>query len=167
MVASFVQETYKSCPTAEIAREVAVGISGILSDLEGGESYLAATSIGASSRLIQNFIEPFLMTRGFKPESRERVGLAEFRADFLLTVGAHSIVVEVERGKTTDNNMDMLDFWKAHIHGAESHLIIAVPVWYVVTNSVKPTFNSVCRRMSVFFAPANYTNVRSLHVVGY
>ena len=37
------------------------------------------------------------------------------------------IILEVERGKTTINNMDLLDFWKCHICAHADYLFLMVP----------------------------------------
>ena len=42
-------------------------------------------------------------------------------------VGSSGILLEVERGKTTINNMDFLDFWKCHLCEHAHYLFLLVP----------------------------------------
>ena len=47
---------------------------------------------------------------------------------YYLDLDETGIILEVERGKTTINNMDLLDFWKCHICVHAHYLILVVPV---------------------------------------
>ena len=51
------------------------------------------------------------------------------RPDYYREVPEHrtGIILEVERGKTTINNMDLLDLWKCHICAEAHHLFLLVP----------------------------------------
>lgn len=167
MIRQFVLDSKVVTPMHRVAAAAAGLIAHRLSELWGSSDYIDATAHGASSQKIQHLIGANLATLGFQPEVTSRVGLAEFRADFALVDGQDGVLVEIERGKTTDNNMDMLDLWKAHVHGTAHHLILVVPVWYRTTKQVKRSFANVCRRMSPFFEAGFETNVHSLHVVGY
>ena len=104
----------------------------------------------------------------------ERNGLfqdsvAGLRPDFYRPIGQTGIIIEVERGKTTTNNMDLLDFWKCHICANASYLFLFVP--QVLRHSPggrpKHEFKSVERRLSHFFTPENYSNVLGLCLFGY
>ena len=44
-----------------------------------------------------------------------------------MPIGESGIILEVERGKTTINNMDLLDFWKCHICSYAHGLYLLVP----------------------------------------
>jgi hypothetical protein len=149
-----------------------------IESLHGTPAYVAAIAQGTHSGVFQSLLRPTLLELGFREEVKSRSGEAAFRPDFLLDHPEGGIMVEVERGKTIDNNMDMLDMWKCHVHESARHLILVVPVWYVkhkhdpvtkveVGEDRTPTFAKVCRRMSRFFVEGNETNVRCLHVVGY
>lgn len=48
------------------------------------------------------------------------------RPDYYLPVSDTGILLEVERGKTTINNMDFLDFWKCHLYEAANYLFLMV-----------------------------------------
>lgn len=144
-------------------------ISSELNTSWGSDEYLAATGHGVSSSVIQAHVERAIVSLGFNKERRNRIGLAGFVPDF--TDADEKVMVEVERGKTIDNNMDMLDMWKCHVHPTASHLILVVPVWYQ-TGKDHPkvkgaTFAKVCNRIGLFFEPQNLTNVAATAVIGY
>lgn len=152
---------------ASKAKQAASLICKELQTAYGTSAYTEATGHGASSKKIQELITPTLNAKGFKNEISDKVGLAGFRADFQLLSENDGILVEVERGKTLDNNMDMIDFWKCHVHPKAHHLILVVPIWYTTKRGTTATFPKVCSRMKPMFQPGNYTNVWSLHIVGY
>ena len=159
-------------PGAIRARETADRLAKTVSALQGTELYLSATQQGMSSKHFQELIKEDLISLGYVDERHQRVGLAGFRPDFILDIPGDGVLVEVERGKTIDNNMDMLDMWKCHVHQDARHLILLVPVWYVKRktdggSSQTPTFSKVCVRLAQFFEPENYTNVMTLHILGF
>lgn len=139
----------------------------------GTSAYLEATAHGASSSKFQAILTPTLQQLGYEPEQRNKVLEAGFKPDFLFCQDGVGVMIEVERGKTIDNNMDMLDMWKCHIHPIARHLVLLVPIWYVKVSpktgkeTRASTFARVCRRMNPFFETGNETNVRTLHVIGY
>lgn len=92
------------------------------------------------------------------------------RPDYYRPLASNSgILLEVERGKTTINNMDFLDFWKCHLCEHAHYLFLVVPIELRQNDSMSPRreFAAVVRRLSHFFRPRNYTNVRGLFVFGY
>ncbi len=152
--------------TAKITEQLVDRIEEVF----GSEGYLASVAHGASSSVFQALVEPILASNGFSSEIGHSVADASFKPDFVKNTEQYSIMVEVERGKTLDNNMDMLDMWKCHIHPSTRHLILMVPIWYEKQGnspSCTSTFSRVCRRMAPFFAEGNETNVHSLHIIGY
>jgi hypothetical protein len=133
---------------------------------------LYANSPGASSALIQQVFIEFAKELGFRDECE---GLFEsypnraLRPDYYLPIGESGILLEVERGKTTINNMDLLDFWKCHLCEKANYLFLMVPRELRQNEQMSPRreFNTVSRRMSSFFEPRNYTNVFGLWLFGY
>jgi len=91
------------------------------------------------------------------------------RPDYYRPVGDSGILLEVERGKTTINNMDFLDFWKCHLCEQANYLFLMVPQALRQNESMAPRheFNAVVKRLGSFFVPRNYTNVRGLIIFGY
>ena len=104
----------------------------------------------------------------------ERKGLfadsiSGLRPDYFRAIGDTGIILEVERGKTTTNNMDLLDFWKCHISGRAAYLFLLVPKALQHNDSMTPKkeYASVTRRLAQFFESGKYTNVRGLCLFGY
>lgn len=79
------------------------------------------------------------------------------------------ILLEVERGKTTINNMDFLDLWKCHICKHANYLFLMVPQELRQNSNMSPRkeFQTVCVHMASFFIPGNYINVDAVFVFGY
>lgn len=132
---------------------------------------LAANQPGRSSAEIQNVFLTQARELGFRDESK---GLfkeysSALRPDYFMPLNETGIILEVERGKTTINNMDLLDFWKCHICAHADYLFLLVPkeLRQNPTMSPRREFASVTKRLSTFFEPGNYTNVRGLCLFGY
>lgn len=131
-----------------------------------------ANAPGLSSALVQNTFLAQARELGFVNESR---GLFQgydnkaVRPDYYRPVGDSGILLEVERGKTTINNMDFLDFWKCHLCEQANYLFLMVPQALRQNESMAPRheFNAVVKRLGSFFVPRNYTNVRGLIIFGY
>ena len=51
----------------------------------------------------------------------------KLRPDYYRPLETSGILLEVERGKTTTNNMDLLDFWKCHLCRHADYLFLMVP----------------------------------------
>lgn len=128
---------------------------------------------GAHSSLIQSIILKKANELGFLNES---AGLfidyenKRLRPDYFLNLGTTGILIEVERGKTNQNNMDFLDIWKCHICKHAHYLFLFVPVELRQNKSGKVVgrpFDMVSRHLNTFFIPENYINVRGAVIVGY
>jgi hypothetical protein len=150
---------------AEAAVRTAEALAARITGLWDTEEYKLAVAHNASSSLIQALVAPVLIEGGYVTEIHQKVGSSGFRPDFLSDCGR--VMVEVERGKTLINNMDMYDMWKCHIHPTANHLILLVPIWYVRNGGRSATYPNVCRRLGQFFEEGNGTNVVSLNVIGY
>lgn len=85
----------------------------------------------ASSGSVQNCILAVAQELGFQDEAKGLFSTYEnklLRPDYYLKLGPSTgILLEVERGKTTINNMDLLDFWKCHICNHANYLFLMVP----------------------------------------
>ena len=132
----------------------------------------AANKPGISSAQVQaSFIEEAL-SLGFRDEAKglfanyKNKGL---RPDYYLPIADTGIILEVERGKTTINNMDFLDFWKCHLCEHAHYLFLMVPKQLVQGDKRPPRneFVTVQNHLEPFFSVANYTNVRGLSLFGY
>jgi hypothetical protein len=112
------------------------------------------------------------LSLGFSKDSKHlfsHIPPKNLRPDFYLCIGSSGILLEVERGKTIQNNMDLLDFWKCHLAHSAHYLILLVPLELKQnegTKSSKP-FTAVLQRLGAFFIEGNYTNVRGTIIIGY
>ena len=78
------------------------------------------------------------------------------------------IIIEVERGKTVLNNMDLLDIWKCHICENANYLFLIVPhMRHSGDGSTSSTYPKVVKRMQSFFIEENYINVDAIFIFGY
>jgi len=131
-----------------------------LNEPEAQRSLAVANMPGQSSALVQATFAEFARNLGFVDESRGLFESYENRAlrpDYYLPVGDTGILLEVERGKTTINNMDLLDFWKCHLCEHANYLFLMVPQELRQNETMSPRreFNTVVRRMASFFVPRN------------
>ena len=138
---------------------------------ESLELMLAANMPGMSSADVQASFMPFATALGFTSEAKGLFREYEnrLRPDYFRPVGDNGILLEVERGKTTTNNMDLLDFWKCHLCRHADYLFLMVPKALKHNPQMTPKreYNAVIKRLDTFFAPGNGTNVRAVHIFGY
>jgi len=154
------------------ADQLAEKLLGHLNESPVQKRIKRANSPGASSALIQAVFETFAGQLGFKSECEglfENYPNSSLRPDYYLPLGKTGILLEVERGKTTINNMDLLDFWKCHLCENANFLFLMVPKELRQNENMSPRreFNTVSKRMKAFFEPRNYTNVFGLWLFGY
>lgn len=153
------------------ARGVAQALLAFLSQPSVRDQIEAAHVVGASSAGVQSILLPEAARLGFKGEVEGLFGehaSSKIRPDYFRPVGRSGILLEVERGKTLDNNMDLLDLWKCHICGAADYLFLVVPKRRPTTKGPsKPIFERVCDRLAPLFSPPNQTNVEAAFIFGY
>ena len=76
--------------------------------------------------------------------------------------------MEVERGKTVLNNMDLLDVWKCHICESANYLFLIVPqMRHDGAGKLWPTYPNVVKRLQSFFVKNNYINIDAIFIFGY
>ena len=130
-----------------------------------------ANQPGSSSAAVQATFGDYAQELGFENERTGLFGTDEFalRPDYFLKLDGTGILLEVERGKTTINNMDLLDFWKCHLCRHAHYLFLIVPIALRQNPTMSPRneFATVTRRLQRFFVADNYTNVRGLCLFGY
>jgi hypothetical protein len=127
---------------------------------------------GNSSAKVQDVFLDKALQLGFQSERRNlfnSISTSNLRPDYYRKIGKSGIIIEVERGKTIMNNMDMLDMWKCHLCDVANHLFLFVPSELKHNAASKPydCFRIVSNRMEPFFESKNYTNVHSLWIFGY
>ncbi len=168
---ALVQQPLAESAEALQVRRIADALLAHLRTTDAEERIAAANQPGASSQRIQEVFLTFARGLGFVDE---HVGLfagyeSAVRPDYFLRLGDSGILLEVERGKTTINNMDFLDFWKCHLCEHAHYLFLLVPKELRQNPTMAPRreYAAVVRRLEPFFRPRNYTNVRGLFVFGY
>jgi hypothetical protein len=126
---------------------------------------------GASSAEVQRVVMPGAQALHFTTEKKglfKTYAVPALRPDYYREVRDTGILLEVERGKTTTNNMDILDFWKCHICERAEYLFLLVPqVRQSKNGSNTRSFNQVQNRLGTFFKPNNYVNVEAVFLFGY
>ncbi len=143
-----------------------------LNSPEATEAIHQANQPGSSSALVQGAFLPFAQQLGFRSETKglfAEYQTSALRPDYFRPVGGSGILLEVERGKTTTNNMDLLDMWKCHLCSHADYLFLLVPqeLRHNPTMTPKREFTSVVKRLESFYRPQNYTNVLATYVFGY
>lgn len=127
---------------------------------------------GISSAMVQASFAPFAAELGFTSEAKGLFAEYEnkaLRPDYFLRLPTNGILMEVERGKTTTNNMDLLDMWKCHLCTHADYLFLMVPqaLRHNPTMTPKKEYAAVVKRLGSFFMAGNETNVRAVHIFGY
>ena len=168
----FVQEPYADSDEYRQVCDVAEALLAHLCEPDAQTLLAAANAPGQSSLLVQQSFSAFATELGFKDESRglfNQYANRAVRPDYYLPVAGTGILMEVERGKTTINNMDFLDFWKCHLCENANYLFLMVPQELRQNPTMTPRreYAAVIKRMGSFFVRRNYTNVRGLEVFGY
>ena len=150
-------------------------IAGCLDRHLNGPEVITALSVanqpGESSASIQATFLEFAIELGFESEKEGLFADLDLalRPDYYLSLGETGILLEVERGKTTINNMDLLDFWKCHLCPGANYLFLLVPRALRQNQTMSPRneFATVDRRLAKFFDDGGYTNVRGICLFGY
>jgi hypothetical protein len=169
--ADFVQEPLRATDEFAAVSSVADALLAHLVGVEIAAQILTANQPGMSSANVQGVFLEHARQLGFRDESKGLFSeyASGLRPDYFMSIGDTGIILEVERGKTTINNMDLLDFWKCHICAHADYLFLLVPqeLRQNETMTARREFVSVRKRLATFFEPQNYTNVRGLFLFGY
>jgi hypothetical protein len=89
-----------------------------------------ANQKGTSSAEIQACFLEHMLKLGFHSEKQGLFSTHLLRPDFYLQLEPNrGILLEVEKGKTLTNNMDILDLWKCHICNHAQYLFLMVPIY--------------------------------------
>lgn len=168
----FVQPQFAGSVEYQTVTGISDRLLSHLNEPEPQRLLAAANAPGQSSALVQASFEVFAADLGFTSEAKGLFGDYDnkaLRPDYFLALGDTGILMEVERGKTTINNMDFLDFWKCHLCEHADYLFLMAPQELRQNPIMRPRreYNTVIKRMGSFFTQGNYTNVRGLHVFGY
>tara|TARA_B100000902_G_C27044585_1_gene781049 strand:- start:170 stop:700 length:531 start_codon:yes stop_codon:yes gene_type:complete len=128
---------------------------------------------GAQSQRIEEVITPYAEKIGFTSQKKglfDKYKVSKLTPDYFLPVNDTGILIEVERGQTTQNNAALKDLWKAHICEEADYLFLFVPNKLIQNKEGKVAgkpFNETVNRISTFYDPINYTNVKGTVIFGY
>ena len=172
LLKEFFQEDQRYDGERRTVRRVAAQLLQHLNDPPTLASINLANAPGNSSAMVQAVFLEFASQLGFVSEAKglfKEYATSGLRPDYFMKVGGTGILLEVERGKTTINNMDLLDFWKCHLCEEANYLFLMVPqaLQQNATGARRDEFTTVCKRLEAFFRPRNYTNVRGVAIFGY
>lgn len=157
----FYQEGFKKNNLFKIFNEDVNVINGFIEKHK--KQIIALNNLGTNSKVIEDFLKEILEKQGYKYETKQNL----FRPDYIKFLNKGKILVEVERGKTINNNMDLLDFWKCHICCKIGCLILIVPEKVPRKNKSQLIYKTVIRRMRSFFIKENYCNVKAIAIIDY
>lgn len=125
----------------------------------------------ATSTQIQSIVRPDVEVLGFASEKKnlfDDYPVPALRPDFYREVCDTGVILEVERGKTIANNMDLLDLWKCHICKEAEFLFLLVPnKRQTLDGKASKPYYQVKKRLSTFFEEQNYVNVEAVFLFGY
>jgi hypothetical protein len=126
---------------------------------------------GGTSTQIQTTVLPGVKALGFTSEKKglfKNYEVPRLRPDYYAKVGDSGVLLEVERGKTIANNMDILDLWKCHICNHADYLFMLVPKFRQTKKGTQtPIYEHVKNRLGTFFIQKNHVNVDGVFLFGY
>lgn len=168
----FQRDDKRADPNSKMAAATAKRLVAHLNESKILAQIRAADAPGNSSSGVQACFLAFAEDLGFRNEAKGLFSTYKnsgLRPDYFLPLNESGILLEVERGKTTINNMDLLDFWKCHLCREANYLFLMVPKSLRQNDKMSPRneFAFVSKRLSAFFEPRNYTNVFGLWLFGY
>jgi hypothetical protein len=165
----FVQSEWSNRAQWLEVQRIGVSLQQHLDTPHSAAAIAAANRPGRSSADVQSTLGARVRELGFESEKTGLFSEFVLRPDYYMPLDGTGILLEVERGKTTINNMDLLDFWKCHLCRHANYLFLLVPkeLRQNDTMSPRPEFAAVSRRLAPFFSQGNETNVRGLCLFGY
>ncbi|KAB2916883.1 MAG: hypothetical protein F9K23_06700 [Bacteroidetes bacterium] len=155
----------------KIAKDIANALIRHMNEEEIVAKVARKHTLGAKSGEIQEIFLPKALDLGFVSEKKgifREFPVSQLRPDYYLKINhTAGIIMEVERGKTLANNMDILDLWKCHICPNANYLFLIVPNIRQTTERRSNVFSAVVRRMNTFFTESTFTNVDGVFIFGY
>jgi hypothetical protein len=163
------KENIKSSLEFQNVQKIANELHSFLSQQVILDSIAVTHKIHAKSGQIQDIILPKAQELGFASEKKGLFEKYLLRPDYYKKLGENKgIIMEVERGKSLTNNMDLLDVWKCHICEEANYLFLIVPqIRQTEKGSNTKIFNAVVKRLQSFFYKKNYINIDAIFIFGY
>jgi len=154
-----------------LAQTIAEEISSYMKTTEVSKKLFETHQVNAKSHEIQEIILPKCIELGMSSEKKglfSSYATAQLRPDYYIELNDSGLIMEVERGKTIANNMDLLDVWKCHICEKADYLLLVVPVIRQTNRGGRiKIYEHVVKRIGSFFQKQNYLNVKGCFIIGY
>lgn len=169
----FVQKKVKNTKEWQDVKIISKKFYEFLENSQTKKEIMKRNIPGARSQNIEEVITPFAESIGFESSKEklfERYKVKKLVPDYYLKLNKSGIIIEVERGQTTQNNAALKDLWKTHICQEADYLFLFVPSVLKQNETGKiqgKPFNECVNRLSTFFEQPNYTNVKGLVIYGY
>lgn len=155
-------------PEFKLAQNIAKEIFEYMDTTEVSRKLSEANQVGTTSGEIQDIILPKCIELGMSSERKGLFRNTRLRPDYYIALNDTGLILEVERGKTISNNMDLLDVWKCHICKQADYLLLVVPVRRPTEDGFTTRiYEHVIKRIDLFFDKPNYVNVRGCFIIGY
>ena len=158
-------------PEFFLAQKIAKEIFGYMCTPEVFSKLTVTHQVNTKSHQIQDIILPKCAELGLASEKKglfSNHATPQLRPDYYISLNSTGLIMEVERGKTTTNNMDLLDIWKCHICEKADYLLLVVPVIRQTNNGGRTKiYEHVLKRVGSFFTEGNYVNVKGCFIIGY
>tara|TARA_Y100001933_G_scaffold39044_1_gene35206 strand:- start:79 stop:609 length:531 start_codon:yes stop_codon:yes gene_type:complete len=170
---TFIQSTYEEADEWIEIERIAKSFYDYLSTSESQKELSKVNIPGAKSQRIEEVITPYAESIGFTSQKRglfKKYNVSKLTPDYFRPLSKTGIIIEVERGQTTQNNAALKDLWKVHICEEAHYLFLFVPNLLIQNEKGKiagKPFNETVNRLSPFFEEENYTNARGLVIFGY
>ena len=156
-----------SAEWSEVSR-IAVQLLDHLNSKDVQERIRQAKKPGKSSEGIQDAFLGYATSLGFASEAKGLFADASLalRPDHYKPLESSGILLEVARGRVTNNNLDLHHLCKVHLCPSADYLFLMVP-GEVKNSATRNEYLSVKRRLNGFFEEGMTTNVRGLCLFGY
>lgn len=156
----------------KVVEKIAFELRDFLNSEQIQKSISETHKFRANSGDIQAIFTEKAIKLGFQTEKKglfKSYQTAALRPDYFMPLSTKTgIIMEVERGKTLVNNMDLLDVWKCHICEIANYLFLIVPqMRHDGEGNLRPTYPKVIKRLHSFFVDGNYINVDGIFIFGY
>ena len=172
-IKEFIQDEFIESKEWETVSKIAQSFNEYLSKPEITKEIDSINKPNAKSQEIEKVILPKAEELGFTFQKKglfAKYASSRLQPDFFKSLDETGIIIEVERGQTTQNNNALKDLWKCHICQEAHYLFLFVPNVLKQNDRGKiqgRPFSETEKDLSSFFRKENYTNVRGLVIFGY
>ena len=126
----YIQDDFEKTEEWIIVNRIAIDFYHYLSQSEIQNKLQLQNIPGAKSQRIEEVITPYAESIGFSSQKTglfEKYKVRKLTPDYYLPIKDTGIIIEVEKGQTTQNNAALKDLWKVHICEEANYLFLFVP----------------------------------------